>query len=395
MNKLLLSITLVFSVLALFSQDKNIELMKGKVEDAKIQVDQNILNQEKNTKAETWYLAAYVYTRMAKSEVYEHLEKFPGEKALSYIKESKKLDKTGVLYSEQINVLLDLGPAFYNKAITHYNKAVKDSIVEEFTLSLRYFEDYFDLLDLLKDEDKFVKQIIEYNGINHNDVYFYAGYSAQSIGEINKAIKYYSMLNDFNSDKTTAKAKSKDLAYLYLTKIYTNQGDYVNALKVVKRGVELYPDNEALVLQAITTYKNADKMDDMVAQMEQVVVENPQNEKLLFILASNYSKYGKAFEKNNYQSTADMYFEKSIKYYEQALKIDQLSDQTKYSINYNLGVLYYNRGVSEYKKADNANLELLQKYFSSAKPLLENAKKYKANPNIDKMIENIDSTLGE
>ena len=177
----------------LYSQDeKNIELMKGKIEDAKKQVDSDIINNQKNTKAETWYLASYVYTRMAKSEVYLKLEPFPGEKALDYMKKSKALDVTEKLYSEQINVLLDLAPTFYNKAINKYNQALKDSSVEQFKSALRYFEDYFELLVVLKNDEKFVKQIIELSGVKHNDIYFFAGYSAESVGDKEKALKYSS-----------------------------------------------------------------------------------------------------------------------------------------------------------------------------------------------------------
>ncbi len=380
----------------LFSQDeKNIELMKGKIEDAKKQVDSDILNSQKNDKAETWYLASYVYTRMAKSEVYLNLEPYPGEKALEYMKKSKALDLTQKLYSEQINVLLDLGPTFYNKAINKYNLAIKDSSIEHFNSALRYFEDYFDLLFVLKDDDKFVKQIIELSGVKHNDIYFFAGYSAESVGDKEKALKYYSKLIDFNSDNSKAKANGKDLAYLYVSKIYTSENNYDEALKTIKRGIELYPENDNLVMTAIVMYQDANKTDEMVEQMEKVVQANPNNLKLLFILARKYSEYGKKFTKNGYQSTADKYLNQAVTYYQRALDLKPKDIKTQYSINYNLGVLYFNRGVWEYKKGEKVDLEKLQEYFTKAKPILQKANDLKKNPNIEKMISKINETIGE
>ncbi len=380
----------------LYSQEeKNIELMKGKIEDAKKQVDIDLLNSEKNHKAETWYLASYVYTRMAKSEVYLKLEPYPGEKALDYMKKSKELDVTEKLYSEQINVLLDLGPTFYNKAINKYNEAVKDSSVENFKLALRYFEDYFELLVVLKNDEKFVKQIIELSGVKHNDIYFFAGYSAESVGDKEKALKYYSNLIDFNSDNFTAKSNGKDLAYLYEAKIYASTNDYENALKIIKRGIELYPENTNLVMTAIVMFQDANKTDEMVEQMQKVVQANPNNLKLLFILARKYSEYGKKFTKNGYQSTADKYLNQSIIYYNRALDLNPKDIKTQYSINYNLGVLYYNRGVWEFKKGEKVDLSKLQEYFSKAKPILQKANNLKNNPNIEKMLSKIKETLGE
>jgi tetratricopeptide (TPR) repeat protein len=150
-----------------------------------------------------------------------------------------------------------------------------------------------------------------------------------------------------------------------------------------------------LVLTAITTYKTADKMDEMVEQMETVVKSNPNNLKLLFILARNYSKYGKQFAKNGYIATSEKYYSQAINYYEQALALNPESTEMQYSINYNLGVLYYNRGAHEYKKGDKADMGKLQEYFSKAKPILGKANGLKANPNIDKMISTINDTFGE
>lgn len=395
--KNLIAITLIYLALPLYSQvkEKNIELTKGKIEDAKIQVDNNIKNPEKNQKAETWYLASYVYTRMAKSEVYHNLEAYPGEKALEYMRKSINIDADRELYSEQINVLLDLGPAFYNKAINNYNEALKNKNTEKYQLALRYFEDYFDLLLVLKDDEKFVKQIIELSGVNHNDIYFYSGYSAEKVGDINKALIYYGKLSDFKSNPAEARKNSKDLAFLYSSKIYESQKDFDNAIKIIRRGVELYPENENLVMTAIKIYKEADKMDEMVLQMESVVNNNPNNGKLLFLLAKNYSKYGKKFAKNGYQSTSDTYYSTAISYYNKALNIDTNNDKFQYSVNYNLGVLYYTRGAHEYKKGDKVDLNKLQDYFTKAKPILLKAKKLKENPNIDKMISTINNTLGE
>ena len=394
-NYFIIILIFIISINSTNAQENNIALTKGKVEDAKKQVDADLLDANKNTKAETWYLAAYVYTRMAKSEVYNHLEAFPGEKALVYIQNSMMIDPNREMYSEQINVLLDLGPAFYNKAINNYNKALKDSTEKNYRLALRYFEDYFKLLYTLKDEQKYVRQIIEFSGVNADDIYFYTGYSAEQVGDKTKALEHYSKLIDYTSSKVEAKQKGKDLAYLYTSNIYLSNKEYDKAIKVIKRGVELFPENDNLVMTAIIIYNEAEKTDDMINQMEEVVQNNPDNIKLRFLLARNYTTYGKSFAKNGYQATSDKYYSKATDYYSQALNLNPDNKKTMYSINYNFGVLYYNRGVFEYKKGNKADLNKLQEYFTKAKPFLEKANSVKQNSNIDKMILKINETIGE
>ncbi len=371
------------------------ELLKGKLEDAKRQVDSNIKDPQKQNDPRTWYLASYVYTKMAKSEVYGHLEQYPEEKALTYIKESIRIDADRKMYSDQINVLLDLGPVFYNKGIKSYNAAVKDSVIKQFELAQQYFNGYFEVLLALKNEDKYVTQIIQYSGSNPNDVYFFSGYSAECTGKTEMALSYYQKIMDFNSDIPTALTKSKDLAFLYSAKILSKQKNYTEAIKVIERALVLYPQNEAIVIEAIAIYRDAEKTDDMIQQMEKVVEHNKTNLKILFILARNYTKFGKQFEKNGYQGTAELYYSKATNYYNLALDQKPSDKNTLHSIYYNLGVLYYNRAVYQYKRGDQADMNLMTQYFNLAKPNLTKAKELKPDASIDQMLAKITEIMGE
>lgn len=392
--KTLIFILLAFFVVNVNSQNKDaLKLIEGKLTDAKVTVDKMCENPQSSNDPQSWYLKAYVYKEIAKSEVYGNLVKFPGKESYAAIYKCKELDKDKSFYSDIINVCLDLGPTLYNKGIKNYNKALKSNSKQDYELALDYFTDFYKTIELLGNDKKFINQFIEYNNINPNSVYLYCGFIEQKLLDNAKAIEFYNKLIDLNSDIATASNKGMPLAYLYLSNIYLDQKDMINATKIGKRGVELYPKNKDLIINLLNIYKSSNDADDLADLIEKSIKNNPSDEKLLFTLAKSYKSISRLFVKRGYQSTADMYYQKAIDTYKKAIALNPKDKILSFKLNYNLGVLLYNKGVRTYK----ANYEDRKTYvdlFTQAMPYLEKCHSYdKTNRRVMNMLMMVYQTL--
>ncbi|HIE15371.1 MAG TPA: hypothetical protein EYP69_00425, partial [Bacteroidales bacterium] len=150
-----------------------VQQIEGDLNKAKIRVDNLCENQNTALKASSWYLKAYVYTEFAKSKVFT--AKYPGsdEIALQAVKKVLELDKTKELYSDILNVMMDLTITEYNKAINNYNEAINTKNKNDFETAVHYFELYFDCYQTFGIDKKFIDDFIKYNKVNLKAINFY------------------------------------------------------------------------------------------------------------------------------------------------------------------------------------------------------------------------------
>ncbi len=387
---------LVFITISLFALSQNkdaLKLIEGRLTDAKITVDKMCSNPQTKNDAQSWYLKAYVYTEIAKSEVYNNLVKFPGKEALEAVAKCKELDTDNKYYSDIVNVCLDLGPTLYNKGIKKYNRALKSSNATDYKLALNYFTDFYKVMDVLGNDKKFIDQYIEYNNVKPNSVFLYCGYIEQKLSNLDKAKEYYNRLIDLDSDIETAKLKGMPLAYLYLSDILIKQGNVNRATLIAKRGVQLYPDNSDLIINLVNIYKKTNNVDELSDLLEKSVNANTKDYKLLFTLAKSYNSISKLFVKRGYQSTANMYKQKAIDTYKKAINLHVTDKTMDFKLNYNLGVLLYNSGVRAYKK-NYEDRKTYVDFFTQAMPYLEKCHTYdKNNRRVMNMLMMVYQTL--
>ena len=390
--KFLILAVVFFISFNLFSQNKEaLKLIEGRLTDAKVTVDKMCSNPQTTNDAQSWYLKAYVYTEISKSEVYGNLVQFPGKEALKAVEKCKELDTDKKFYSDIINVCLDLGPTLYNKGIKKYNIAIKNNSVNDYQLALNYFTDFYKVMDALGNDKKFIDQYIEYNNVNPNSVYLYCGYIEEKLSDFDKAKEFYNKLVDLDSDIQTAKAKGDPLAYLYLSRVLLKQGD-AKATIIAKRGVELYPDNSDLIINLVNIYKKTGNVDDLSDLLEKSTTKT-NDPKLLFTLAKSYNSISKLFVKRGYQSTADMYKKKAIDTYKKAIDLHVKDKTMDFKLNYNLGVMLYNSGVRAYKK-NYEDRKTYVDYFTQAMPYMEKCHTYdKTNRRVMNMLMMIYQTL--
>ena len=92
--------------------------------------------------------------------------------------------------------------------------------------------------------------------------------------------------------------------------------------------------------------------------------------RLLTVLAGSYNKISKQYIKRGYHETADKYRAKSIDVYNKAIALNPEDKNLMYKLNYNCGLLYYNRGVRMYMKHDDSLTEEWTNLFNSSLPYL-------------------------
>ena len=382
--------------ISIFAQNNDVtKEIEGKIDDAKIRVDKEINNPALNNKAQTWYLYSYVYKEIAKSEVFAHLDATPEEKSVNAIEKCKELDTDNKYYSDIISLMLELGPIIYNKAINNYNLAVKNnSSVEQFKVASYYFNLFYQVIDILgKDDKKFIDQFIEYNGINPRKTYIFSGFAADKIGETEKAHKYYNTVIDLTASDEHEKQQSFALIYYYEAELLIREQKDDKAQLILDKALKVWPDNKDIVVLSINFYKKKKDNDRLGEVMETAVINNPNDVSLLYTLARNYYNMAKSYYKNGYQGTADKYTDDAINTYKKAIAIGTTKKKLEVGLNFNLGVIYFNKAARIYNNKT-GGIEEYENTLKSAMPYLEKAYELDStNSNAKKMLLKIYQTL--
>ncbi len=400
--KLLTTTIFLLIITSVYTQEKNniadsyISQISGKLDLAKAAIDKDCVDPEKSKDSQTWYLKGYIYAEISKSEVYASLCSEPATESLKAIQKCKRLDTENKFYSECLNVLFELSTIFYDKGISAYNIGVKDKNTGKFSEALKYFDLFFDALETLGNDEKIIKHLLEYNDINPNSVIVYAGFASQSTGNIAKAKEYYLKLIDMESDVETARKKGLALAYIYYADLLLAEGKNNQAVEIVSRGIELYPNNQDLIISNINLFFQTDKIDELADILEIAVKNNPSELKLLSILAGTYNKISKQYVKRGYQETASKYRDKAIETYDKAIQLNPADKNIQFKLNYNCGLLSYNKGVKLYKMQDETNKEEWTSLFNSS--LIYMLKAHDIKPEdkkIIKILQNIYQCLNQ
>lgn len=157
-------------------------------------------------------------------------------------------------------------------------------------------------------------------------IIFNAGLAAYNAQKYDKAIEYY---------KETAKYKYNGAkTYTMISSAYMQKQDTLGALQALKEGLVEYPENGPLLVEVINIFLNANKVDDAKAYLNKAISLDPKNSSYYFALGTLYDK------QQDTENATNSY-----------LKAIEFKDDY-FDAYYNLGALYYNKGV---KQVDIAN----------------------------------------
>lgn len=233
----------------------------------------------------------------------------PLPEAFACYKKAAELDAKGK-YTKQIKENLQkLNNLILNKAIQAYQE-------EDYNESYRFFEHSIKLVELPVLSDLPADTALYYN----------TGLVASFAKKHKEALKYYE------------KARSMDYGggtlFVLIKDQYIALGDSANAGKVLMDGFQKFPKDNSLVIEIVNYYITSEKSLEALNYLNIAKELEPNNSSLYFAEGFLYEKMDNP--------------EKALQSYLKALEIKP----DYYDALYNTGVLYYNRAVKEFEKAN-------------------------------------------
>jgi tetratricopeptide (TPR) repeat protein len=129
--------------------------------------------------------------------------------------------------------------------------------------------------------------------------------------------------------------------YDSLFKIYSKEEKTEEALAILEKGREKYPDDEILRVSEINYYLVANKLDVLTGKLKAAIEADPKNVTLYSTLGHVYDNLSQNERDSGNIEQSEEYFNLALDYYTQALEIDG----THFNTIYNTGALYYNKAA--------------------------------------------------
>lgn len=307
---------------------------------------EEIKSAENDEKTKDWYRTYYikglVYQAISKTEneEYKSLSNYPLIDAYNCFNKAYNMDKSKPLHGTIDMIFINLSNELVNKAIEAYqNENIKDAN--------KYFEV---TLDLKKHEI--------FGGEIDTAIIFNTAFTSQRIEDYDKAIEYY--------NKAISYGYNGGDTYAYLAETYKLKGDQENYVKTLKTGFEKYPESQGLLGSIINYYLlEAEDSDEAFKYLALARENDPTNPQFYSAEAHLYDKMGD-------KETAKEKYAKAIEL-----------DPNFFEGYYNLGVLYFNEGVS---LTDEANKITDNEKYAVAKEKAD-AKFLESLPYIEKAHE--------
>jgi tetratricopeptide (TPR) repeat protein len=405
----------------------------GKLDEALAAIEEAA--DQSNPKAEksfawpkTWEVRGEVFQAIgqSKDEKFKKLSADPLTEALNSYKKALELDAKGT-NAKSIKIKLTL----LTNDLT--NQAVESFRVENYNKALLSFEQVLEIQEIptvKMDNPTAVDTVIIFN----------SGLAAYNAEKYDVAIRYYreSAKYGYNGPRT----------FSLIAASYQLMNDTVAALDALKEGYEKYPEDNALLESMIQIYMDLNKTDEAMKYLEMAIAQDPtkpryyfaqgalyekmnanppitigmskeevinklgkpntvsqtttatNDEELLFydnISVNINKKTGKVDYINKISSgssgsgsgSSGSYEQKAIDTYKKTIEIDP----EFFNAYYNLGALYYNKGVQQIEVAkdvpanENAKYEAEMKkadeWFAMALPYMEKCNSLQAD---DKMV---------
>ena len=360
MKRTTILFVLLFAVTGVFAQKGKVTSASsfketGKLDKAVLTIEEAIDSSNPKTESSvtwprTWEVRGEIYQAVfqSKDENYKKLSNDPLTVAYdSYLKALALDDKDKFSKSIKIKLTLLIGD-LTNQAVAAFNE-------EDYNKALRSFEQIIGIEEtpvFKADDPTSVDTVIIFN----------AGLAAYNAQNYDKAIKYY---------REAAKYKySGARTYQLISSSYMQKQDTVSALDVLKEGLKEYPGNGTILVEVINIYLNSNRVDDALRYLDIAIEQDPKN-------ASYYFARGTLFDKLLKPEEATASYLKAIEY-----KDDY------FDAYYNLGAVYYNKGVKQIDVANAIPSNQPEKYeeekekadieFKKAIPYMEKA--HEVNP---------------
>jgi tetratricopeptide (TPR) repeat protein len=295
---------------------------------------------------DTWEARGEILEAISKSkdENYKKLVENPLEEAYKSFMKAIELDPKGGSPALKIKLLSSFIPTLSNAAIEAFQ-------AQKYEASSDLFEKVLTIeaAPLFK-TDNTIDTAIMYN----------TGLAAMNAKQFDKAIKYFGL--------TAKHGYNPGSSYSQIISAYQQKGDTLASVNIMKEAFNKYPEDQSILVQLINYYITTGKTEEAIGYLDKAIAKEKDN-------PSFYLAKGISLDKLGRQDDA-------VKEYEQAIKV-----KADYAdAYYNIGVIYFNRGVKQFDVAnavptnEQAKFEAEKKKsddeFAKAVPYLEKAVEY-------------------
>ncbi len=352
MKRFVLYLIFVFTISVVHAQKGKVTaadsyLTTNDLESAKKAIDAALENEKSNVWPKTYIVAAKVYTELAKNGKDDK----GVLKAYEFYKKAIELDAKGNEKGKQKgkykkDILFAL--TFFNSELT--NAAIDGFNKEDFEKAFSAFEAVL----TLNDEIAKLEGVPESELTVDTTIIYNCALAAYNLKDWEDAEKYFL--------KTIDLGFGGGDAVLLLNQVYSSTGDSTKMGENLQKGFMLYPDDDRILTSLIQYYLSTKQNDAALDYLNKAIEKDPENSSFFYARGVLYESIDK---------------EKSIENYKKAIEIDPQF----FNALYNVGVIYYNKGVeiqnkanemSDYKEFEKTKKEA-EKYWEQALPYMERA----------------------
>lgn len=343
-------------------------LTYGEFDNAKEAIDAACLHEDTKSEAKTWFFKGKIYQAIyeTKDEKFKTLSENPLAEAFQGYKKAIELDTKGEFKEDLARYLDVAGKQFVNVGIEAYNK-------KRYDIALNAFESTVEITAM------------PYAPRTDSLAIFYSGVSADQLGDIAKAEKYYR--------KAIAIKYDVERSYVNLERMLLKADRADDALALIQEAKKAVPGSATLVTDEVNVYLKKNEHAKATGALEEAIRLDPQNNTLYFALGfTNDRLAAMELERptpdiavyEGYVAKAETNYKKSIE-----IKADH------FDALYNLGALFFNKAVKlneaaskidDIKKYEVAKKDA-DKVFDQGLPFLEKA--YAMNPSDPGVLQSL------
>lgn len=297
----------------------------------------------------TWLYRGQIYQKIATADKDYGVSKADAVKeSLESFEKAKKLDTKG-RWEGQIDLgILQMRGVATNSGIAAYND-----------------KDYEDAQTLFLIAENAANAAGEFDTL----AVYNGGLAAEQAGDYETAISQY--------QKAADAGYLGPKIYLYMANLYNKQEMPEKYLEVVKQGRAKFPEDGDLIVYELNYYLRNNKFEEAENSLKLAIEKEPNNKQLYFSLGVVYDNLKK--------------YDMAITQYQKAIEIDS----TYFDPIFNLGALYFNKGVEMNNAANeiednekyNAARAKAKEEFIKAQPWLEKA--HRLDPNDQSAIASL------
>jgi hypothetical protein len=334
MKKISLLVVLLMTITFSFGQ-KNVRqtasnfLKEGKLDKAMETINQCIQDPTTATDAKAWFIRGNIYLEIANStdEKYKALDPNALQTALDSYKKATEYDQKKE-YTEDIFAKVNWQRNnYFNQAVDNYNK-------KQYRDAMLAFENGANALSSIK--------------INDTISLFYAAACAGLANDKVKAKQYY-------ADLLKQGAKSPTI-YISLSDLYRQDKDSSGALKVVREGLKMYPNDLKLFLTETNIYLTFGDTEKALKNLKLASEQDTSNQTVFFALGTIYDNISNDTLKS--VKVREEAFNSAIVSYKRAIQLSP----GYFEPNYNIGALYVNKAAAINDRANKLPLDAEVEY---------------------------------